>query len=320
MKPFKSLVAFLLTAITLISLTSCQKEVSFEPGYNGSNNGNGTGSTSSTGTFTAKINGGAWQAASDKQSATIIAGVINVTGISSNGQMIAISTMGDTVGTYELSNVPTESGACDYQPDYKTPAKNFTSNSSDDPANANGKLIITKIDTVNKIITGTFVAKVFNFMDGTSYNVTEGAFNLTYSTSIATNSGGSTSTGSNYLKATIDGTAWQAPSVTAFDVQGNIMINGTTTDISKTIGITVPDNIAVGTYTFSQFGTYMALYNVGTSITNIVSYASASGTLKITEHNTSTKKITGTFDFNGQTLLTTDSKQITAGSFSVTYQ
>lgn len=321
MKPIKSLVAFLVTAITLISLTSCQKEVSFEPNYNGNNNGGNSGTTSSTGTFKAKINGGAWQAASTTQSATIISGVINISGISSNGQLITISTMGDTVGTYDLSGGPAESGAAAYQPDYTKPANSFTSNASDDPASANGKLIITKIDTDKKIITGTFEAKVFNFVDGTSYTITEGSFELTYMTTIPTTGGSGNPSSDASLKATIDGTAWQAQNVTGFDVQGKIMINGTTTDVSKTIGITVPNTIVAGTYSFTQFGDYMALYNVGPNINSIVSYSSASGTLKITEHNKSTKKITGTFDFKGEVFTDATKKaDITSGSFSVTYQ
>lgn len=322
MKPKKSLVAFLMSAITLIALTSCQKEVSYEPNYNGNGNGNGGTATSSTGTFKAKINGGAWQAAPSTQIATVMSGVINITGISSNGQSIIITTMADTVGTYDLSNSPNESGALAYMPDYKTATSSFTSNASDDPANANGKLIITKIDTVKKIIAGTFEAKVFNFVDGTSYTVTEGSFELTYVTSIpVTTNPGNPSSGSASFKATIDGTAWQAQNVTGISTFGKITINGTVTDLSKTIGITVPDNVAVGTYNFSQFGDYMALYNVGPNINSIVTYASASGTLKITEHNTSTKKITGTFDFKGEVFTDATKKaDITSGSFSVTYQ
>jgi hypothetical protein len=324
MKPTNSLIAFLLTAITFISLTSCQKEVSYEPGYNGNGNNNGSngngGSIVSTGTFTAKINGAAWAAASDKQSATIIAGVINLSGISSNGQLITISLIGDTVGTYYLSQSAGD-GAAIYQPSYTNAAKSYTSNSSDDENLSGGKLIVTSIDKDKKVIKGTFEAKLLYNVDGTSYTVTEGAFDLTYATSIPTTPGGGTTSGSAYLKATIDGTAWQAQNVSGFDVQGKIMINGTTTDVTKTIGLAIPDNIAVGTYSFTQLGDYIALYNVGPNISSIVTYSAASGTLKITEHNTSTKKITGTFDFKGEVLLDASKKvDITSGSFSLTYQ
>jgi len=317
MKPIKSLVAFLVTAITLISLTSCQKEVSYEPNYNGNGNGGGGNTTSSTGTFKAKINGGAWQAATNNQIASIVDGVINITGISSNGQSVIISTIGDTVGTYDLSQAAGD-GALAYLPDYKTATSSFTSNASDDPANANGKLVITKIDTDKKIITGTFEAKVFNFVDGTSYTITEGTFELSYVTSITTNN---PSSNASSLKATIDGTAWQAETVMGVIANGNIMITGTASNGSKSVGFQLPLSITKGTYKLDFFGlTYIGLYNEGTNVNAMKSFGSTSGSIVITEHNTSTKVIKGTFDFKGEMITTGEVRQITAGSFNVTYQ
>lgn len=322
MKRINPVVAFLLFATALFTMTSCGKEVSSEPNYhpNGSNSGSGA----SSGTFKAKVNGGSWIAASDKQSATILSGVINVTGISSSGQMILITLKGDTVGTYGVSYNGGE-GAVAYQPNSGNAAVTYSSNASDDENLAGGKVIITSIDKDKKVIKGTFTVKVFYNGDGTSYDITEGSFELTYATTIPTTPGtgtpGNPSSSGTYLKATLDGAAWEATSVTGFASLGQIMVNGTVSDVSKTVGITIPDNIAVGSYTFVEFGDYMALYNVGKDINSIVTYVSASGTLKITEHNKSTKKITGTFDFKGEVFGDpTKTANITSGSFSVTYQ
>ncbi|MBV4356895.1 DUF6252 family protein [Pinibacter aurantiacus] len=316
MKPIKSLVAFLVTAITLISLTSCQKEVSYELGQNGNNNNN-----NSSGNFTANINGGNWKAAADKQSATIMDGVINLTGISSNGQMMTITLTGDTIGTYDVSFAAAK-GFVAFEPDYTKPANVYSSMSSDVATNANGTVTVTSIDTDKKIIKGTFQSKLFNPADGTSYTATEGLFELTYFTSLPTDPTGPTTppaTGDAYLKATINGTAWQAKTITAQVILGQIYIAGA--DEHKVFAFTIPPDAKVGSYTYDPFS---QLYTTDYSEINGMDakmYSAESGTLKITQHDPTKKTMTATFEFVGrETFDQVETRQITKGSFFVKYQ
>ncbi|MDH7462461.1 DUF6252 family protein [Chitinophagaceae bacterium 26-R-25] len=314
MKPIKSLIAFLLTAITLIFLTSCQKEVSYELGQNGNNANN------STGNFTANINGSGWKAAADKQSATIIDGIINLTGISSNGQMMTITLTGDTVGTYDVSFAAGK-GFVAFEPDYTKPANVFTSMSSDNAANANGTVIVTSIDKDKKIIKGTFVSRLFNPTDGTSYTATEGVFELTYFNSLPTTPTDPTTpaTGDAYLKATINGTAWQAKTITAQIILGQIYIAGA--DEHKIFAFTIPPDATVGSYTYDPLN---QLYTTDYSEINGMDakmYSAESGTLKITQHDPTKKTMTATFEFVGrETFDQVETRQITKGSFFVKYQ
>ncbi len=310
MKKTVSFVAFLFIAAVLF--TSCQKEVSSEPNYNPGNNNI---ENNSSGTFTANVNGTAWQAATKSQSATIIAGVINVTGISGNGQMITISLTGDTVGTYDLSKAG--NGAVLYRKDYQKTDNSYVSVVSDDPLASGGKAIITSIDKDKKIIKGTFEAKVLNDADGKNLKITEGAFELTYSTTIPSNPSSNTK---DFLKATIDGKAWEGQMVTGILDDNVIRINATTSTVSKTIVLEVPNNIAVGTYNLDGF-TYIGAYMEGKDVASTKAYMAISGTLVITENNTSKKLISGSFNFKGETMISpAESKEVTAGTFSVSYK
>jgi hypothetical protein len=314
MKRINPVVAFLLFATALFTMTSCGKELSYEIGRNG--NGNG----SSSGNFTAKINGGNWIAAADKQSATIIDGAINLTGTSSNGQMISITLMGDTVGTYDVSLAGAK-GIVAYEPDYTKPANVYSSVSSSNPANASGTVIVTSIDKDKKIIKGTFQSNAFNPTDGTSYAVTEGAFELTYTTSVPTTPTTPTTptSGASYLKATIDGTAWQAKTITAQVILGQIYIGGG--DEHKIFAFTIPPDAKVGSYTYDPMS---QLYTTDYSEINGMDakmYSAESGTLKITQHDPTKKTMTATFEFVGrETFDQIETRNITKGSFFVTYQ
>src|SRR5215467_11694057 len=85
--------------ILAFSLFSCQKEYSFEqPG--GGNPGGGNNNV--PGDFRAKIDGVQWVAADNTKGATIVAGIISITGISSDNQTINITLAGSALGTYVL--------------------------------------------------------------------------------------------------------------------------------------------------------------------------------------------------------------------------
>lgn len=93
------------------------------------------------------------------------------------------------------------------------------------------------------------------------------------------------------------------------------MINGQTLGGQQII--TIPESIAVGTYTFGELGLsdQYTTYSKSGKI-----YTSISGTLKIDVHNTSTNHIEGTFSFNAEPFGFEGSNvSATEGGFSVDY-
>jgi hypothetical protein len=298
---------FYVLALLAIFFSSCQKEISQEPPTT-SNNG------ASTGTFTAVINGKNWQASPEKQAASILQGTINVTGVSSDGQTIVISIMNNKPGTYNT-----------YEPDPAMVAymssnsiMSHSTNGSPDSSKAGGQITISSIDTVNKTIAGTFTSTVFVADDQPSISIT-GSFNLSYATTITDINGNSTTT-KDTVKAIIDGKAWTAPVVSGMAFNG-IVISSSAQDMSRTLGFKLPEDVTVGTYKLDgMFSNCNGLYGEGTSVTETKNFFAGPGTLTVTEHNKSKKHIAGTFEFTASDLLTSETRQITKGYFSVTYK
>ena len=145
-----------LTGIMLISLFGCNKELSYEIPKNGGNN--------TTGDFRAKIDGVQWIAADNTKSASILNGIINITGVSSDNKMITITLVAQTTGTYPVDvNAP---GIAAYNEITNgSVTASYATNESSDPALSGGSVTITEIDQNQKTISGTFH---FNGYDASS--------------------------------------------------------------------------------------------------------------------------------------------------------
>ncbi|WP_288984476.1 DUF6252 family protein [uncultured Flavobacterium sp.] len=147
------------------------------------------------------------------------------------------------------------------------------------------------------------------------------------------NGGGS---GSSFFRANFDGQTWNASTTQAIVNSDYISINGMHSNGSF-FQITIP-NGAVGTYNWAGATSITSLGLIYSSGSGQVPYLSLSNTdattqgftgytdtaeLVITEINTSTHKITGTFKFTGvrydSTLTQTETKVFTSGQFSVPY-
>ncbi len=93
------------------------------------------------------------------------------------------------------------------------------------------------------------------------------------------------------------------------------MVQGSDFAALKTVTMTLPDSITPGTYSMNGFE-YYGIYLDGTN-----SLGSVSGTLKILEHNTATKRIRGNFNFKAESPLNTNiASSLTEGYFSVEYK
>ncbi|HEX4850898.1 MAG TPA: DUF6252 family protein, partial [Puia sp.] len=211
--------------IFYLSLHACQKELSYETSSGG-------GITDTVpGDFRAKIDGTNWQATTTTEGASIIAGVINVTGISTDNKMITMTVVGESVGTYPLGGNNLSFGAYN-ELSNGTITNSYSTNQSADTSQGGGSITITQIDSINKTISGTFYFTGYDQTDSLKKVITEGVFNkIPYTASLPPAS--STDT----FKVVIDGTPWTAPSIVKQTVAGQLYIAGSELNASKTVGL-----------------------------------------------------------------------------------
>lgn len=302
MKKFRLLSVFFVL-LSALSFTSCDTEP-VDPVLNGNNGeGPGGGNGSAPASFKVDFSGQTYVATSTM--ATIGKGLISIGGIKgNNGQMVSIVLDGTTEGTYEGAKA-----LIDYNPgnsDYSY--FNIDPNTGEDT----GLVTITKIDKVNKTVSGTF--NFIGWWSNEELNLpsiafTNGSFqNIPYVDSI--------DTGEEFFKATVDGSAH---SYAGADLAVAVS-EGTVNYISiNAIGanhkfvLSFPDTVTPGTYTFAT----------GASSTKRASFTDAEdndfnvtgGTLTITSNTGGWVK--GTFSFPvtneaGETIHT-----VSAGSFNV---
>jgi hypothetical protein len=300
--------AILLILLTsgAILLFSCQTEpdINFNPPTN-----------PVTGDFRCKINGTQW-VANKAAIASRMAGVINITGLTTDKKLITITLTDSGLHRYILSDITGNAGALQ-DSTLADPLFSLVSNQGDYPTQCGGEVNITKLDMTNKKISGTFSFKVFREMDNLQRNLTEGSFtDLTIQTELPPAS----TTDTFHVK--IAGTLFTPSSITGVATGAPLpmlAINGTTSTVSKTVGLMMPPTITPGSYTLDFFGTtYIGQYNPDLDPNH--SQASMSGTLQILEHNTTTRRIRGNFNFHAEALLNPLlNTELTEGYFSVKY-
>lgn len=289
----------MIVAAAILTSVSCRKETSIEH------------KDGLAGTFTATIDGVGWIAADSAKGASILQGMINISGISLDNKQLSI-TLNDTIpGVYQLSQVTASLAA--YADNDSSNAYAFATNEGHDTTQAGGLVTVTEIDRVNKTISGTFSFKVYRDIDNHQKTITEGVFyKLSYTSTLPP-----ANDGVDTMRAVINGVSWGAQSIVATAFSPQLVINGSLLNGSQAIGLIMPFNIAPGDYTFDFFG----LTYIGTYIpTATSSRVSSGGTLTILENDPSTQRVRGNFQFpaqDPQTLVITD--HITAGYFSVKY-
>ncbi|MFZ4057714.1 MAG: DUF6252 family protein [Ferruginibacter sp.] len=291
-----------LLAITLF-YTACERELSEENG--GTPTGGGGGAV--VGDFRAKFDGTQW-VANRLTGASRMGGLINITGLSTNGQVLTITLTDSGVHQYYLYDTTMNAAAL---VDSTLPNRNAFGTNQGTTAQSGGVVNITAIDAVNKRISGTFSFKVYRAMDSLQRTITDGVFtNTSYSTTMPPSSATDT------MYVDIDGSTYRPVSVTGLANSGNIIINGTDATASKTVGLTFPETTIPGTYTLDFFGlVYIGLYNPNST----TALASSSGNLEILENNATTRRIRGRFSFVAEPLLGGTSVNLTNGYFSVRY-
>jgi hypothetical protein len=290
----------IIMALTVLTLFSCRKETSVER-------------NNTAGSFMATIDGTQWIAADTLKSATILGGLINLTGISADNKQLSI-TLNDTIpGVYTLNQSSTSIAA--YANNDSSNLYAYTTNQGIDSTQAGGTVTVVNIDAVNKTITGTFAFNVYRDIDGKQRSITDGIFyKLPYTTSLPTASQGDT------MNAVIDGQAWSAKSIVASNVSNTLIINGSALNGAQAVSLLMPLGVQVGgpytlDYTaFTYYGIYSPVVTQG--------FASTSGHLTILVNDPVSKRVKGNFDFlaSDPTGMSSQTHQLTSGYFSVVYQ
>lgn len=284
-------IAFFCVLFSIPFFNSCSKDNNDDPAPQGS--------------MTAKLDNTDWSAS--LTGASILNGSMNISGQSASGEILTITITDDQVGTYPLNAVNAPHVAA-YS---EAPGANaYTSNGAD---RAGGYVEVTEINEQDSTISGNFEFLTVRTIDDQEINVTEGQFTgIKYTTSIPGTD--------NYITCLVDGVSFTPPSVLGFVNSGKLILNGVTTDGSRSIGLNMPENISPGEYSLDAFGEYVGIYNFSLSATSTNAFSSDSGKLTITKHDTGGKEIEGTFEFVGVDYSGANSNvNITAGLFRVKY-
>lgn len=178
--------------------------------------------------------------------------------------------------------------------------------------------ILTVTDfTTDSLITGTFSFFLKDPVTGKVKVLSEGkvaAVKVVNNKAIVTG-------GTNTFSAKIDGVLWSPKQITATKNFGTIQL--TASDGTKSMGLSLVETIKTGTYQMDFGSDYHAQFSPTFSITNPQSYIASPSTSKltITEHNTTTRQLKGTFNFKGDLFPTPSTKSylITEGAFSMKY-
>jgi hypothetical protein len=299
----KKAIVFALMMLGCCWISSCKKETSIE-------NGSAVG-----GNFTAVINGVPWAAAASQEQATLTQGMINITGVSTDNREISISIIGIGTGDYVL-NAQTPSIAA-YADLDSSELYAYSTSQSSDTAMAGGTVTISSVDTVGKTVTGAFSFNVFRTVDGQHKGITSGVFNrIPYTTSLP--AGNPTDT----VTAAIDGGDWAAQSIQASALDGTLTLVGALTDGSQSLALIFPDYSTPGTYPLTAgtaIPSYLAVYNEVINGSNTTE-PGTSGSITVLTNNTSTMRMTGTFQFSTNEMNAAGTlHSITNGYFSVYY-
>jgi len=260
------------------------------------------------GTMTATLDGQAWSA--QVVSGSRINNFINLTGVAADSSSITITLFPDNgEGNYSLFNVA--DGNASYVLDNTGSQFGWTA-----VEDTNAVVVIADIDESRKIISGTFEFVLIRQSDSSQITVTSGQFRMNYTTTLTGGSGNN-----NTLSADVDGASFTASVVTGLvaNTPGlpiQLVINGSDSAAGETIGLTLPENIAAGSYTIGSVGdSIVAQYNASIS----AFFGSETGNLVINNHDLSNNTIDGSFDFIGVNSMGTDSVTVNNGTFDVSY-
>lgn len=289
----------LLLTLILFTFIACTKEISKE-----GSNAIGTGA----GDFYATIGGNLWNADS-VQLVLVGADGISINGISKTGDQISILLPAFKVGTFTLGTQSTSYAL--YANLLTTSANVYVSNA----VGAGGTVTISSIDTVNRVVSGSFQFTLTNPADNSTETIAKGIFDyIPYNAGIV---GVIPSPGApkDTLQVTVDGNKFFASDVVISDSAGQMLVAGFSG--TQDVGLFFPANITAGTYNLDfNTGIYIGVYNPDPSVTLI---SQSGGTITIISNNTTTRRISGSFNFVGSPVGSGPTANLTLGYFAANY-
>jgi hypothetical protein len=286
----------LLFSLILLSFIACTKELSKE----GANR-----PSKSTGDFYATIGGNLWNADS-LQLVLVSSDGVSINGLSKTGDQISILLPAFKVGTYTL-NAQSLS--------YALYATNTTNVYVSNAGTAGGSVTISSIDSVNRVVSGSFEFTLTNPADNSTETVAKGVFDFVPYTGgtggVTPPPGGLKDT----LEMLVDGNKFFASDVVISDSAGQLLIAGFSG--TQDVGLYFPTNITAGTYNLDfTAGLYIGVYNPDPSSTLL---SQSGGTITIISNNTTTRRISGTFNFKATPLGSGPTANLTQGYFAANY-
>ncbi|MGH2665389.1 DUF6252 family protein [Flavobacterium sp.] len=307
---------------TAVFYSSCTTEIEpYEGTIPGSGNNPATNPTSPA-SFKADFDGSTFTASTIQ--AIVNSDYVAITGMNASGAFFQITIPGATVGTYTL-DMPTTS-LTTFALIYSAGSGNIPYLAADDDTGDfaafpnytdTAQIVISSIDTVNKKISGTFKFTGVRFATGSSTTIetkvfTNGVFtNLSYTADVVAPAG-------NTFTAKLDNVDYVSTNINGVRSGGFISVIGRRGNVEN-IGLSIPDNAtANSTYTFTELSsTARGQYILNATATGIFGGA---GTMTIISHNTTTKRIKGTFSFTASTMMPPIvTHEITQGTFDITY-
>lgn len=298
----------LLTLIVFIVIISflhfgCQKEFQLTDGDTSIITPPGGPGVSGYGTFTATIDGVPFVA--DKvAAATKAVGVIAIVGQNKAGDQIILRVNDSAVHNYTFDlNSGTNAAAYSKDSTYA-----YTTNAGNTPSQSGGVMSITSIDTVKKLMSGTFSLKVFRPYDNTQKVITNGVFkNISYEIAAIP-----PANVSDTFRVKVDGTAFPAYAISNFIYGTTVNISASDQNVSRTVGFSFSSAITPGTYNLATGFDYIATYHTGTDY-----MMAESGSLTILENNAATKRLRANFNFKAFSILSTTKVMLSEGYFSL---
>ncbi len=277
----------------MVIFTSCEKEVSLE-------NGNNIGAA---GDFRANIDGTSWVANAISR-ATRAGGFITLYGKDFNNKTITMIVQDSGVHSYSFSNTSTTNVGI-YEDSTITPIAAWSTTQWLAPG-IYGDMNITEIDTVRKLLTGTFTINVYRSIDDQTKAITNGVFiKIPYSQTVVAPPVADT------FRVKVDGTQYSYSSLTLNTIGSNFSITAAQGAGTSSVNL-ILGNLPPGTYTIGGIE-YLGFYAVGTN-----AYTGTTGTLTILENNATTRRIRANFDFTGTTGTPPDAV-LSEGYFSMRY-
>ena len=284
----------LLLLFTAITFTSCENEP-IDPAIDLTNPGNTVGS------FTAKIgneNFNANQLIDAEYKDTPLGTQLTILGVTSTGKTMAIVVMNPTIGTRTASS--NEASLLTF--DYAASANDIYSSYNTTTSQYSGVLTITQFDLTTKKISGTFTYTGYGALSSaTQIQVTEGKLtNISFVDNTTGGNNGENPNTTAVFKADFNNSTWNTTQYAAEVSPNFIQIAGFKANgesflflVNSIGGVgTYPANENILAYTppGSEYGYWS---------TNFSNPTENTGSITITNINTVTKTISGTFNFKG---------------------